>query len=216
MTYAVLVPLKATARGKSRLGLPDRQRSALAVAMVRDTLAAAASARSVCRLLVVAEDAADRALLAADGVEVLLTDVSGLNEAIAQGAAHLASRGWSGPVAVLPGDLPFLTGPDLAAALDAAAGGPAVVADVAGTGTTLLVAESPAELRPRFGPNSYRRHQVTGARPLPVPAASTLHQDVDTVADLRLPADFDRLGPHTRAALADLALGQSPQVTVLP
>ena len=219
MTYAVLIPLKATTRGKSRLGLPDVQRSALARAMALDTVAAVRGAPAVSVVLVLAEDRADADAIGGCGVEVVLTAVRGLNETIAEGGRLLAARGWTGPVAVLPGDLPFLTADDLTAALVVADGRAGVVGDADGTGTTLLVAASPGQLRPQFGVGSYRRHRDAGATGLRVDAASTLHRDVDVLPDLREPPSGSDLGAHTRAvadglpALVDL---RSPQVTVLP
>lgn len=227
MTYSVIIPFKQTSRGKSRLRLPDGQRSVMAMAMVRDTLAAVTAVGLVHTVLVVAEDAEDAAAVAGGRVEVLVTQVLGLNEAIAVGARELAARGWLGPIAVLPGDLPFLTAADLTRALTEAAGGAAVVADAAGTGTTMLVAASPAELTPRFGPDSYRLHRDIGARAIPVARGSTLHMDVDVVADLHLPGELGQLGAYTRAVLTgpngsaqDEAVlasrRESLQVTVLP
>ncbi|WP_111765125.1 2-phospho-L-lactate guanylyltransferase [Nakamurella deserti] len=219
MTYAVLIPLKATTRGKSRLGLPDGPRAALARAMALDTVAAVRGAAGVSLVLVLTEDVPDADALAGCGVEVVLTDVRGLNETIAEGARLLTARGWTGPVAVLPGDLPFLTAADLAAALATAAGGPGVVADADGTGTTLLAAASSGELRPQFGVGSYRRHRDAGAVGLTVPAASTLHRDVDVLSDLREPGSPAVPGRHTRAVLDGLRGSVdrgSSQVTVLP
>lgn len=219
MTYAVLIPLKATTRGKSRLGLPDAQRTALARAMALDTVAAVRRADGVSTVLVLTEDRSDADALAGCGVEVLLTDVRGLNETIAEGARILAERGWPGPVAVLPGDLPYLSPADLSTALTTAAGSAGVVADTDGTGTTLLVAPSAGALRPQFGVGSYRRHQASGAPELAVPAGSSLHRDVDVLSDLREPGPGTELGVHTAAALAglsDIGDRRSPQVTVLP
>lgn len=219
MTYAVLIPLKASARGKSRLGLPDAARSALARAMALDTVAAVRAAPGVSTVTVLTEDRADADALSDCGVEVVLTEVRGLNETIFEGARLLGGRPWTGPVAVLPGDLPFLTPSDLAAALLAANGRAGVVADADGTGTTLLVAATPAELRPQFGVGSYRRHRAAGAADLAVAAASTLHRDVDVLADLGEPSAAVPLGVHTLAAvdaLPELRHRGSPQVTVLP
>jgi 2-phospho-L-lactate guanylyltransferase len=219
VTYAVLIPLKATARGKSRLGLPDAQRSALARAMALDTVAAVRRTAGVTSVLVLTEDRADAVALDGCGVEVVLTAVRGLNETIAEGARLLAERGWTAPVAVLPGDLPFLSSVDLGDALSAAAGRAGVVADADGTGTTLLVAPSPAALRPQFGVGSYRRHRDGGAAALPVEAASSLHRDVDVLSDLRQPFSSAVLGAHTRdvvGGLPGLDDLRSPQVTVLP
>jgi 2-phospho-L-lactate guanylyltransferase len=219
VTYAVLIPLKATTRGKSRLGLPDGPRAALARAMALDTVAAVRGADGVSLVLVLTEDVPDADALAGCGVEVVLTDVRGLNETITEGARLLAERGWTGPVAVLPGDLPFLTSADVAAALVAAAGGPGVVADADGTGTTLLAAAAPGELRPQFGVGSYRRHRDAGAVGLMVPPASTLHRDVDVLSDLREPGSSAVLGRHTQVVVDGLRAPTdrgSPQVTVLP
>jgi 2-phospho-L-lactate guanylyltransferase len=210
------MPLKATSRGKSRLGLPDDQRVALAAAMARDTVTAVRASPAVESVLVIAEDSADAALVASEDVDVMLTPVRGLNEAIADGARVLAGRGWSGPVAVLPADLPFLTPGDLEWALRAAAGHASVVADAAGIGTTLLVAADPLSLRPQFGLDSYRLHRLAGAAALAVGAGSTLHMDVDVIADLHLPAELTLLGEHTRAVVGSLAGQGFPQVTVLP
>ena len=59
MTFTVLVPLKATTRGKSRLALSADDRRALAVAMARDTVAAVAACPLVERVVVLVEDPAD-------------------------------------------------------------------------------------------------------------------------------------------------------------
>jgi 2-phospho-L-lactate guanylyltransferase len=219
VSYAVLIPVKASARGKSRLGLPDAERSALARAMALDTVGAVRAASGVATVTVLTEDGADADALQGCGVEVVVTEVRGLNETILEGARLLDGRAWTGPVAVLPGDLPFLTPADLTAALVAAGGRAGVVADADGTGTTLLVAATPWELRPRFGVGSYRRHRDAGAAHLPVAAVSTLHRDVDVLADLREPSAHVLLGAHTRAvveALPELWRHGSPQVTVLP
>lgn len=218
-TYAVLIPLKATVRGKSRLGLPDGSRTALARAMALDTVRAVRGAALVSTVVVVIEDEADAAVFEGGDVEIALTSIRGLNETIAGAARLLADRGWPRPVAVLPGDLPFLTSADLSAALTVANGRAGVVADADGTGTTLLVAASATQLRPRFGVGSYRRHLDDGAVALAVAADSSLHRDVDVLADLAGSFPGAVLGMHTRAALAGmggLSVTGSPQVTVLP
>jgi len=109
-------------------------------------------------------------------------EVAGLEPAIMDG---LAQADITGPVAVVPADLPSLTPAELTEALTTAAGHPAgVVADRAGTGTTLLTARAPVHLRPRYGEGSFRRHVAAGAVPLPIPAGSGLRRDVDLAADL--------------------------------
>lgn len=201
-----MIPLKATTRGKSRLGLPDVPRAALALAMARDTIAAVLDAGPVSSVVVVTEDRHDAAALVADGVQVVVTDVRGLNESLLAAAGWLAAAGRPGPVAVLPGDLPFLTSDDLSAALSAAGGSAGVVADADGTGTTLLVAPSAAQLRPLFGIGSYRRHLDDGAVALVVAGDSSLHRDVDVLADLLESLPGAAPGTHTRDVLEALSV----------
>lgn len=188
--WTVLIPVKATTRGKSRLDLPAHQRQEMALAMALDTVSAAAACAQV---LVVLEDDGDRAELGAIA-RVHRTAVTGLNESILDGLSALPD---AGPVAVLPADLPGLLSDDLAAALALAAGHRfSVVADHQGTGTTLLAATTRTDLRPRYGPDSFRRHRSLGAHPLALAVDSSLRFDVDVLADT-----LAGVGPRTRLAL---------------
>ncbi len=196
----VLLPIKSTAVGKSRIALEPRRRARVARAMALDTAAAVAAARRVDRVLALVDDEADGAALAAiGGVDAHVSTVSGLNESI---LAALALPGMSDrAVAVLPADLPSLLPAELDLALRAAARVPlAVVADRQGTGTTLLAARIGRELPPRYGPGSFVAHCRAGAVPLAVPVGSGLRRDVDVVADLR-----GVTGQLTRAEVGDLA-----------
>lgn len=201
-SWTVIVPVKATSRGKSRIAVDPVQRQRVAAALATDTVTAAAEARSVCEVVVVADDHDDGAIFSAiPGVRVRLTDASSLNAAIVDG-----TTGISGLVAVLPGDLPGLTGQELDAvlALVGSAGHPVVVvADRQGTGTTLLAAVDPARLRPLYGPDSYRRHLAAGAHGLELPDDSWIRRDVDTVADLA------QITAGRTGELADVVLGRT-------
>ncbi|MGS0688493.1 2-phospho-L-lactate guanylyltransferase [Nakamurella sp. GG22] len=181
--WTIVVPLKSSARGKSRLDVDPVLRRRLAVAMAQDTVAAAAAARRVRTVLVVAEDPADaREMSRIAGVRTLLTGVAGLNESIVDGLRALSSKG---PVAVIPGDLPSLVPEELDDALLAAGPhGVAVVADRQGTGTTLLAAATADRLRPRYGAGSFARHVASGAVPLELSVTSGLRRDVDLPTDL--------------------------------
>ncbi len=197
-SLTVVVPVKSTRRGKSRLDLPERRRSELALAMALDTVAAVAE---VCRVLVVVDDPdTDGRALAEVGARVLPTGVTGLNEVIAEGLAMLAGDPATSnvPAGVLPGDLPGLRSADLAAAVLAwQPAAPGVVADRDGTGTTLLLAARPDLLRPRYGLRSFDRHRAAGAAAIEVPLTSSLRRDVDLLADLD-----DPVGPRSAAVLA--------------
>lgn len=196
-SWTVIVPVKSSARAKSRMRLDPVVRRALAVIMAQDTVSAVAAAVPVGRTMVVVEVPRDgESLAAVPGVEVFVTDTDELNAAILDGLAALGPDA-PGPVAVLPADLPSLTPGELTDALTVAARHPrAVVADRAGTGTTLLTARSAAGLRPEYGNGSFRRHVAGGAVPLDVPGRSGLRRDVDVVDGLR-----SVTGPRTRAVL---------------
>lgn len=182
--WTVVVPVKSPGRGKSRIAVDPAQRPAIAAALATDTVTAVASARSVARVVVVT-DGGDRpgwlAELPTTGAEVvvLASAADSLNAAIAEGVAVAP-----GPVAVVPGDLPQLTGPLLDEVLGALTAPLSVVPDAEGVGTTLLAARELALLQPRYGVGSFRRHRELGAVEVALPVDHPLRRDVDTVADL--------------------------------
>jgi 2-phospho-L-lactate guanylyltransferase len=199
--WTVLIPVKATSRGKSRIDLPPPLRQRLALAMALDTVSAAA--RSA-RVVAIVEDAADAEhLLAVPGVAVHRTSVTGLNESILDGLKSLAAAGGGapGPVAVLPGDLPGLRPEELTEVLTLCAQYRfAVVADHQGIGTTLLAATDPTALQPRYGTSSFDAHRLAGATPIPLPASSSLRWDIDTLDDVG-----GSTGPFTGAVRRSMA-----------
>lgn len=208
LRWSVVVPVKAPARAKSRLHpLADGTRQALALAFAADAVAAALRSPLVARVLVVTGDAGAARTLAALGALVVEDRPDeGIDAAVLLGARAVRADGRL-PVAAMTGDLPALRPDDLTTALLAAAAHPAaVVADAAGTGTTLLTARH-GLLRPHFGVGSAAAHTAAGAVPLapdtvPVP---TLRRDVDTPADLAAAVHLGT-GPRTSALLA--AMGE--------
>jgi 2-phospho-L-lactate guanylyltransferase len=199
-----VVPVKRLDVAKSRLAAyGDVARRELALAFAADVVAAALSCPLVEQVLVVTDDPAAAAALAALGARVAPDDPdAGLNPALEHGADLLRAGHAGLGVVTVSADLPALTPQDLGAALAAVpAGGRAFVADSAGTGTTLLAAASPAALSPSYGPGSRARHLDGGAVELTGPPA--LRRDVDTPDDLR---DALRLGVGTRTAAVAAAL----------
>jgi 2-phospho-L-lactate/phosphoenolpyruvate guanylyltransferase len=190
--WVVVVPVKPRGAAKSRLrgARPGIAHEELALALVRDTLSAAARCPAVAAVVVVGADPG------LPGIRVLADPGGGLNAAL----AHAAARVPTGNVAALLGDLPALDPAELAEALAAACAGRAFVADTAGTGTTLLAAPAGLPLAPHFGPGSAAAHLASGARALDG-AWPTLRSDVDTADDLAAAAALG-LGPHTSALLA--------------
>jgi 2-phospho-L-lactate/phosphoenolpyruvate guanylyltransferase len=200
--YAVVVPVKPPARGKSRLvGLPDDRRRDLAAAFALDTVAACLAADGVARVLAVTDDVPFARRLTDAGCAAIPDGVAGdLNGSLRQAAAEVARR-WPGLVPVaLCADLPSLRPEDLDEALARIpADRPAFVADADGLGTTLYAAPHGA-FDPRFGPDSRAAHLDAGAWEIPGELRS-LRRDVDDLADLRA-ARVLGVGAHT-AAFAD-------------
>lgn len=202
--YAVLLPVKPPAYGKSRLvGLSDPDRRRLAEAFALDTASACLEAAHVGAVMAVTDDAHFSSQLTALGCAAIPDGVAGdLNGTLRQGAAE-ARRRWPRltPVA-LCGDLPALRADDLDAALTAAEG-TSYVADAAGSGTTLFTAAYD-DFEPRFGVGSREQHDRLGATPIAGELA-TLRHDVDDLEDLVAAARLG-LGPRTAAVVADLGL----------
>lgn len=199
--WTLVVPVKPARVGKSRLGAEVEVVRAIAL----DTIAAAARAPRVGRVIVVTGDAELVAALADAGVAIEVVDDEpprGLSGAIRAG---LDRADPSLPRAVLLGDLPALVPRELDDALAASVGHPRTfVPDAEGTGTSLVTAHGGAELIESFGADSARRHRDLGLVELTVPTDSGLRRDVDTPDHLREAAAAG-VGPFTRAAVASAA-----------
>jgi len=201
--WVVVVPVKPSARAKSRLDVPGVSRADLARAIALDTLAAATACDVVAQVVVVTDDAA----LAREAAMVPALrfvpegDARGLDAAVALGVAAIDPGGRM-PRAALLGDLPALRPGDLGEALRAAASLPrAVVPDAEGTGSTLVTAGVGVDWASAFGDGSFARHVTLGCEALPIRDASTLRRDVDTAAQLDAARALG-LGPRTAALLA--------------
>lgn len=211
-SWSVVVPVKPVRVAKSRLrGLPSSLREELVVAMAADTVAAAAGCPVVSQVYVVTDDPRAAAAVMGCGA-VLVADVpdAGLNPALSHGArVAMLARPDCG-IAALAADLPALTAAELGVALAAAAAHPrALVADVGGTGTTLLTARAGLALAPSYGMDSRRRHVESGAFELRLDGCEGLRRDVDTVEDLAA-AQRLGLGSRTRAVLSRRVVGVPP------
>ena len=169
--WTVIVPVKSSARAKSRIRLDPAMRRALALIMAEDTVSSVTSAGPVGRTLVVVEDPRDGASLARmPGVEVFVTHTDELNAAIRDGLAGARSRrDRSGRGAA--GRSP-LADPGRAERR-AGAGRPASAQRGAPTGrapgTTLLTARTPDLLHPavrsRFVPGACGRRSRPAGHP---------------------------------------------------
>lgn len=202
----MVVPAKRLAVAKTRLrpvtaGAGDGH-DAWVLALLADTLAAAAASARVARVLVVTDDPDAAALARELGAGTVPDEPDrGLNPALAHGALAAGSVA----VAALSSDLPALRPQELTAALEAAAGAPrCFVADAGGTGTTLLTAVG-VGLEPRFGHGSAAAHRAAGAVEL-TGEWPGLRRDVDTAADLHAASELG-LGPRTARLLGARGAG---------
>ena len=203
----VLIAVKELGRAKSRLAtrLEPQERTALVLAMLRDTLTAAANASGIAELTVITPDPSV-ARVARECGAGHYADPAGeggdrLNTVLRAAATHVRSTHGRGPIVALQGDLPCLRPGELTAALAAGARAPrSFVVDHHGTGTAALIVGDPeADLDPAFGPDSARRHRLSGAAELTGDWPG-LRLDVDTAADLDAAV---LLGPG-RATAAEL------------
>lgn len=200
--WVVLVPVKHGDVAKSRLrGVTSAQRADLARAFPADCVGAALASPRVGAVVAITDDARAAEHLRSLGARVIADEPdAGLNPAL-EHARDVARRDYDDPpVVVLSGDLPALRADDLTRALDeAGAHARAFVADGNGAGTTMLSATRGADLDPRFGPDSRRRHLDSGAVELAGPMPG-LRRDVDTWEDLASAVGLG-VGPATALVL---------------
>jgi 2-phospho-L-lactate guanylyltransferase len=187
--WTVVIPVRPG--GKTRLTIPGVDRAVIARAIALDTIEAAAEVADV---RVVTTDAS----LALPGAQLVLEPAAGgIDIAVRRGLADV-----TGPRAVLLGDLPGLLPADLGEALALAQEHErSAVADVEGTGTTLVAAAAGHDLVPSFGPDSWRLHLAAGFTALGVPRDSTVRRDVDVAEHLT-----GVLGPRTSVVLSRTAV----------
>jgi 2-phospho-L-lactate guanylyltransferase len=203
----VIIAIKQLSLAKTRLApvFPAPDRSMLVLAMLVDTITAAAAVPAVSTITVVTpdEDAADAARRL--GARIVLDPTptghpDPLNTALT--TAEAAVRETTSNVAVLQGDLPALQARELAQALTAArANARSFVGDRHGSGTAALFAFG-VPLDPRFGPDSARRHEDSGAVAL-LREWPGLRCDIDTPDDLAAALRLG-VGTATKRTVADM------------
>lgn len=193
--WTLLLPVRLAAPKGRLTGLEATERTALAIAMLRDVIAAAEECPLIGEVVVVGDAAAASAL---PDLPVQIASASGLN---AELAAVAAGRG---SVAALLPDVPAVTASELTWALrSAVASARSFVADAEGVGTTMLTALRGDELAPQFGARSCAAHMASGAVRIEddVPGRlARLRRDVDDEIGMW---DAARLGvgSHTAALL---------------
>ena len=218
--WTVVVPLKPTHLGKSRLQVPVGLRRSLAEAFALDTLAAVHGCEAVSDIVLVTADArVGSEVVPRVGWTVLedrpLLSRGGQNLATGIGIAWARSRRADSPIAVVSADLPCLTARVLDDVLRRARDeGPTFVADAEGEGTTMLMAPAPAGLRPAFGAESAYRHRRLGHDEL-LEVDVRARRDVDTVSHLAAARPLG-LGARTAAVWAHHTSARAATVSPAP
>jgi 2-phospho-L-lactate/phosphoenolpyruvate guanylyltransferase len=154
---AVLVPVKAFADAKQRLGaaLSDADRQDLVRRMGEQVLRAALPLS----VAVVCDDAGVASWARSLGALVVWEPGRGLNGAVEAGVARLRSMGVE-EVTVVHGDLPMATGIGAIPAFD----GVTLVPDRNENGTNLIRTSTTSGFRFSYGPGSFGRHLAEARR----------------------------------------------------
>ena len=212
--FTVLVPVKSGTQAKSRLHADPILRLAFARAFACDTVEAALTAEMVGRVVVVTNDEEIAIVFRKMGARIIRERRSsvhdGLNEAIMQGRDWALRHHRYEPIAVVPADLPALTGlvlDDLLAV--AQQHEQAFCMDAKKTGTTVLTAAEPIALNPAYGYCSAEEHEARGAVRLDAISPNVCN-DIDTMSDLAEAQPLG-LGRHTQAVLRKFAVGLSAE-----
>jgi len=185
--WTAVVPVKDLTVAKSRLPYDDLPRAALALAMAHDVVSVLRATPGIGRVLVITDDPTATDELKDDARIVMDAPRAGLSAALSFGA-RVAARHWPADgILTVASDLAALSTPDLLLVLETAAAVRAsrfLIADAAGSGTTILAAAPGTSLRPRFEGGSRAAHLAEGAVDLTETAPPGLRQDVDTAADV--------------------------------
>lgn len=200
----LVIAVKRLAAAKTRLSsvFAAPQREKVVLAMLIDTITAAAAVPAVRAITVVTPDPGAAEAARTLGARVLTDPTPDghhdpLNNAIAEAEASI--RDETPNVVVLQGDLPALRTAELDAAVAAARAYPrSFVGDRHGTGTSALFAFG-VGLDPRFGADSAQRHRSSGAVEL-TGAWPGLRCDIDTPEDLSAARDLG-VGAATAAVI---------------
>jgi 2-phospho-L-lactate guanylyltransferase len=196
-----IIPVRGLERAKTRLGeaLDPEERRALVEGLLRRTIRAAVATPGIRAVAVVSPDPEALAVAADAGAVTLPQGGGGLNEGLADGRAWARELGATA-ILVIPADLPAIgpgeLGRVLAAARHRLAGGRAtgtaatslvaLVPDLAGEGTNLLLLAPPGAIPLQFGPGSRAAHAAAAARAgaAYLELAGSLGLDLDTPDDL--------------------------------
>lgn len=208
-SFSVVIPMKPLRAAKSRLNVTPTTRHGLVRAMFTDTPTGVLRSDRVASVLVVTGDPTLAEVAELHGAQAVPEPQSGgLNQALMRGWSRARAVAPSDAVVLMLGDLPGIETEDLEDLLETFTHqpSPTLVADRAGTGTTMLVV--PAGVRPvlAFGPGSSERHRQLGYVDA-LNECPSLRHDVDQVSDLEEVLASATRASCTRWAVASLYQG---------
>lgn len=190
----VLVPLKRLDRAKARLEgrLDPEARAGLMRALLERTLAQAAAAPSLGRIVLVTSDPAGDELAAAHGVERFDDSGAAWNDALAA-AMRAAVR--SDDVLILSADLPLVTSADLEALVAAAPPRGLAIARARDRGTNAVLMRPAGAVATSFGLHGAEGSAAEHARLAAEAGLEAVIVDIPGLAaDIDSPEDLAELG----------------------
>jgi len=190
--HAVLLPVKDLRNAKQRLTnlLTQAERTALAEAMLADTVRALRSVTLADAIFVVTNYEPTMELASENNWQVLREGRQVSESASVDCASRLCAERGITHLLRLPLDLPLVRSSDIdeLLAIGCAAPGVVMVPSRDGTGTNAIMRTPPALFPSHFGPDSFAKHQREAARSnarLILRRNVRLEMDVDDEADLR-------------------------------
>lgn len=193
MTNWAILPVKPFNQGKSRLHpfLKSEEVYQLNRDFFTATYRRLRACREIDRILVVTKDEEILNLVSEwGGVGLLENTPSSLNLAISQAFSYIQKSNESGPVLVIPADLPSMRTEDLCEMMMALARTNqflVVIPDYNQTGTNALYMSKPGLITPMFGRRSFQKHirqALVKSINLTVWLNDTMQSDLDTLQDL--------------------------------
>jgi len=188
----VLLPVKDLRNAKQRLAnlLTQAERTALAAAMLADTVRALRSMTLANGIFVVTNYEPAIELAAENNWQVLREEQQVSESASVDFASRFCAERGITHLLRLPLDLPLLRASDIDELLATECSAPAVVMVPSrdGTGTNAILRTPPALFPSHFGPDSFAKHQREAARSnarLILRRNPRLEMDVDDEGDLR-------------------------------
>ncbi|GJM42263.1 MAG: hypothetical protein DHS20C20_25450 [Ardenticatenaceae bacterium] len=193
MNLWTIIPVKSLHRTKSRLGalLSSDERAALTLHLLERTLRLLLALPQVRETAVITQDPTVAEIATHFGCRWLADPPdSGLNGAVTEGFAF-AGRNGASHCLILPSDLPFLAGKELAELVnlaETAVHPPTLIlcSDQQQQGTNALIVPTGNGFRFRYGRNSFQRHQQeAGAQGLSCRLVTlpSIQFDLDTEQD---------------------------------